>query len=61
MSDKAVSRQYGVVGPLGLARRSVFVVGGSGFVRYAHSSLLGVTYRPAKVLLEAIRSATAGA
>ena len=57
--DKAVSRQYGVVGPLGLARRSVFVVDGAGFVRYAHSSLLGVTYRPARELLEAVRSATA--
>lgn len=59
--DKAVSRQYGVFGPLGLARRSVFVVDGSGIVRYAHRGWIGVTYRPAEELLEALKSATAGA
>ena len=57
--DKEVSRRYGVVGPLGLWRRSVFVVDGLGIVRYAHRGLLGVTYRPAAEVLEAVRAATA--
>jgi len=56
--DKTVSHLYGVVGPLGLARRSVFVVDGSGIVRYAHRGLLGVTFRPAAELLEAVKAAT---
>ncbi len=59
--DKAVSHQYGIVGPLGLLRRSVFVVDGSGIVRYAHRGLLGVTYRPAAELLAAVKAATVGA
>jgi len=58
--DKTVSHLYGVVGPLGLARRSVFVVDGSGIVRYAHRGLLGVTFRPADELLEAVKAATEG-
>jgi len=58
--DKTVSHLYGVVGPLGLVRRSVFVVDGSGIVRYAHRGLLGVTFRPAAELLEAVKAATTG-
>ncbi len=34
--DKEVGRAYGIVGPLGFYRRSVFVVDGEGVVRYAY-------------------------
>jgi peroxiredoxin Q/BCP len=44
--DKAVGRLYGIIGPLGVYRRSVFVLDGHGIVRYAHRSLWGATFRP---------------
>ena len=55
--DKEVGRRYGIVGPLGFYRRAVFVVDGSGVVRYAHRSLGGVTYRPAAELVAAVAAA----
>ena len=59
--DKSVAAHYGIVGPLGLIRRSVFVVDGSGIICYAHRALIGVTYRPAAELVEAVKAATASA
>jgi peroxiredoxin Q/BCP len=44
-ADKAVGRTYGIIGPLGLYRRSVFVVDGEGIVRWRHSGLTGATYQ----------------
>ena len=35
-TDKEVGEAYGILGPLGFYRRSVFVVDGEGIVRYAH-------------------------
>lgn len=54
---KAVGRAYGLVGPLGFYKRSVFVVDGSGVVRYAHRSSHGLTYRPTDELVAAVREA----
>lgn len=55
--DKHVSKQYGILGPLGFPRRSVFVVDGKGFVRYVHRALAGLTYRPVQELIEAVEKA----
>lgn len=55
--DKAVHRAYEVLGLMDMPRRSVFVVDGSGVVRYAHRALVGVTYRPVDELVGAINAA----
>lgn len=52
--DKAVAESYGVLGPLGFYRRSVFVVNKAGIVTYAHRTTAGLTYSPTSVLLKAI-------
>lgn len=56
-TDKSVAEKYGIVGPFGLVRRSVFVVDGVGVIRYVHRGLVGVTYRPAAELIEAVQAA----
>jgi peroxiredoxin Q/BCP len=55
--DKAVGEAYGILGPLGFYRRSIFVVDGAGVVRYAHRALTGATYKPTDQLVEAVRAA----
>jgi peroxiredoxin Q/BCP len=52
--DKAVGRRYGVVGPIGFYRRSVFVVDTAGVIRYAHRAVAGLTYRPVGELIAAL-------
>ena len=56
--DKKVGEAYGILGPLGFYRRSVFVIDGQGIVRYAHRSLTGATFKHPDELLAAIRAAT---
>ncbi|HLI23502.1 MAG TPA: peroxiredoxin [Acidimicrobiales bacterium] len=58
-TDKQVGEAYGILGPLGFYRRSVFVVDGGGIIRFARRSLSSMTYIPAQRLVEAIRSTTA--
>lgn len=58
-ADKAVGRAYGLVGPLGYYKRSVFVIDAEGVVRYAHRSSHGLTYRPTDELVAAVRAAAA--
>jgi peroxiredoxin Q/BCP len=50
--DKAVGIAYGIIGPVGFYRRSVFVIDGKGAIRYA------LTFRPTNELVDAIRAAT---
>ena len=57
--DKSVAKDYGILGPLGFPRRSVFVVDAGGVVRYVHRALAGVTYRPLAELIEAVNAAKA--
>jgi peroxiredoxin Q/BCP len=45
------------VGLFGLPKRSVFVVDANGVIKYAHRSVLGVTYRPVSELIEAVAKA----
>jgi peroxiredoxin Q/BCP len=56
-SDKAVGEAYGILGPLGFYRRSVFVVDGEGIVRWAHKAVAGLTFRPTSELIEAVQAA----
>lgn len=58
--DKHVARAYGVVGPFGMPRRSVFVVDAAGRIAYAHRALAGLTYRPVDELVGAIAAARGG-
>jgi peroxiredoxin Q/BCP len=57
--NKEIGRRYNILGPLGFYRRSVFVVGGDGTIRFARRSLSSLTYVPTEQLLDAVRAATA--
>jgi peroxiredoxin Q/BCP len=56
-TDKVVGEAYGILGPLGFYRRSVFVIDGEGVVRWAHKAVAGLTFRPTAELIEAVRAA----
>ncbi len=53
-TDKAVGKAYGVLGPLGFYRRSVFVIGADGIVTYVHRSITSVTFKRSDDLVEAV-------
>ena len=55
---KAVGRAYGVIGPIGFYRRSVFVIDEAGTIRYAHRALAGLTFRPVDELIAALSDIT---
>jgi thioredoxin-dependent peroxiredoxin len=57
-ADKAVGRLYGILGPVGFYRRSVFVVDAGGVLRHAHRAVAGLWFRPASDLVEAVRAAS---
>ncbi len=56
-TDKAVGGDYGILGPLGFYRRSVFVVDGEGILRYSHRAIAGLTFRPTEELVKAVNDA----
>ncbi len=56
---KVVGEAYGILGPLGFYRRSVFVVDAAGIIRFARRSLTSMTYLPADRLLAAVQSTIA--
>jgi peroxiredoxin Q/BCP len=55
--DRVVAERYGVLGPMGFYRRSVYVLDAGGFVRYAHRSTAGLTFRPTAELAAAVAAA----
>jgi thioredoxin-dependent peroxiredoxin len=57
--DKAAGEAYGILGPLGFYRRSVFVLDGDGIVRYAHRAVAGLTYRHTDEIVDAVKAAVA--
>ncbi len=57
--DKSVGRAYGVLGPVGFYKRSVFVVDPNGIVRYAHRATAGLTFRTTAELVRAVQEAHA--
>lgn len=54
--DKAVGDAYGILGPLGFYRRSVFLVDGAGIVRWVHRAVAGLTFRPTAELVEMVKT-----
>lgn len=60
-THKAVAGAYGVLGPLGFYRRSVFVIDAEGVVRYAHRAVAGLSFRKSEELVAAVLAAQAGA
>jgi thioredoxin-dependent peroxiredoxin len=57
--DKAVGKQYGILGPVGFYRRSIFVIDTDGVVRHAHRAVAGLWFRPTDELVAAV-AASAG-
>jgi peroxiredoxin Q/BCP len=53
-TDKSVAAAYGILGPIGFPRRSVFIVDRDGTIRYAHRAIAGLTYRPVSELVDAL-------
>jgi peroxiredoxin Q/BCP len=53
--DKTVGQRYGVLGPLGFYRRSLFVVDGEGVIRFAHRSVTSLTFQPTDTIVDAVR------
>ena len=60
-SERTMIRAYGVLGPGGLVRRSIFIVDPEGIVRYRHLALLGLHYHDVEELKESLRRAQAEA
>jgi len=56
-TEKSVARAYGILGPVGFYKRSVFVVDSEGIIRYAHRAAAGLTFRKTDELVEAVRAA----
>jgi len=59
--ELATARAYGVVGPGGLVRRSIFIIDPRGIVRYRHVALLGLRYRDVEHLAAELTAARAAA
>lgn len=53
--DRTAQQAYGVVGPFGMTKRSVFVVDAGGAVRWAHVARVGLTYKDADTLAGVLR------
>ncbi|MEO6987358.1 MAG: peroxiredoxin [Aquihabitans sp.] len=61
--ELTLAADYGVLGPMGYYRRSVFVVDGDGLLAYVHRGFAGATFRRTTELVEAVAhavEATAG-
>ena len=56
-TDKAVAKAYGILGPLGFYRRSLFVIDAEGVIRYAHRGLTGLTFVKSDDIVKAIEAA----
>jgi peroxiredoxin Q/BCP len=55
--ERQVVRAYGVLGPAGLVRRSIFIIDPEGVVRYRRVALLGLHYQDIEDLRKAFRQA----
>jgi len=55
--EHRTARAYGIVGPGGLVRRSIFIIDPEGIVRYRHVALLGLRYRDVEHLASALETA----
>jgi peroxiredoxin Q/BCP len=55
--DRQVIRAYGVLGPAGLVRRSIFIIDPQGIVRYRQVAVLGLRYKDVEGLQRALSQA----
>jgi peroxiredoxin Q/BCP len=55
--DRRAIDAYGVAGPRGLTRRSVFIIDPEGIVRHRHVALLGLRYQDVEQLERALEDA----
>lgn len=53
--DRLAIKAYGLAGPFGRTKRSVFVIDAEGVVRWSHVSMLGITYQDSEQLAAALR------
>ena len=53
-TDKSVGRLYGILGPLGFYRRSLFVIDAAGLITYAHRSATGMTFKKSDEIVAAL-------
>jgi peroxiredoxin Q/BCP len=53
-TDRAVQKAYGVAGPLGHTKRSIFVIDGAGILRWSHVATLGLTYQGVGTIAKAL-------
>lgn len=51
---KAIGLRYGIVGPLGFYRRSVFVVDNDGRVAWIHRAVAGLAFQPTDEIVAAV-------
>lgn len=56
-ADKAVGERYGILGPVGFYRRSIFVIDRVGVVRHTHRAVAGLWFRPTDELVSAVAAA----
>lgn len=54
--DKKIAESYGVVGPLGFYRRSVFVIDADGILRWIDRGKAGLSYPSVDDIASAVRS-----
>jgi thioredoxin-dependent peroxiredoxin len=59
--ERDMIRAYGVLGPGGMVRRSIFIVDPQGIVRYRHVALLGLHYQDVDDLKRSLQRARAQA
>ena len=59
--ERDVIRAYGVLGPGGMVRRSIFIVDPEGIVRYRQVALLGFRYQDVEALRQSLQRARAEA
>jgi thioredoxin-dependent peroxiredoxin len=57
--DRTLARDYGVLGPMGFYRRSVFVIDGDGVLAHVHRGFAGSTFRRTPELVAAVEAARA--
>lgn len=55
-TDKVAHEAYGVVGPFGMTKRSVFVIDGEGVLRWSHVSTIGLTYQDVDTIAGVLRT-----
>jgi peroxiredoxin len=57
-TEQSVAESYGILGPLGFYRRSIFVIDACGVIRFVRRSLTSLNFIDSDHLLQAVKEAT---